>query len=60
SGVIHSMWTWMCQSRSFGLVPEHRVVGRALLVVFSWDCQERFFRKFRWKRLFQNLMTPMK
>lgn len=47
-------------SRSFGLVPEHRVVGRALLVVFSWDCQERFFRKFRWKRLFQNLTTPMK
>ncbi|MGN0234426.1 MAG: S26 family signal peptidase [Bacteroidaceae bacterium] len=46
-------------SRSFGLVPEHRVVGRALFVVFSWDSQERLFRRFRWSRMFHNLMIPI-
>ncbi len=47
-------------SRSFGLVPGHRVIGRAMFVVFSWDSDGKPFRKFRWSRMFHNLMKPMK
>lgn len=46
-------------SRSFGLVPARRVVGRALLVVYSWDGSARPLHRFRWHRMFHNLTAPM-
>lgn len=46
-------------SRSFGLVPESRVVGRALIVIFSWDKDARPGRRVRWHRLFHDLTKPL-
>ena len=46
-------------SRTFGLVPESRVVGRALIVIFSWDRDARPGRRVRWHRLFHDLTKPL-
>lgn len=45
-------------SRSFGLVPESHVVGRALIVIFSWDQDASLAKKVRWHRLLHNLTKP--
>ncbi len=46
-------------SRSFGLVPESRVVGRALIVIFSWDKYASPTKKVRWHRIFHDLTKPL-
>lgn len=38
-------------SRSFGLIPESLVVGRAKYVLFSWNNEAKGFNKFRWRRI---------
>jgi len=42
-------------SRSFGLIPESSVIGRAKYVLFSWDDEAPGLSKFRWKRLGFNI-----
>ena len=42
-------------SRSFGLIPENLVVGKAKYVLFSWDGEAKGLSKFRWKRLGFNI-----
>ena len=38
-------------SRSFGLIPESSVIGRAKYVLFSWDGEASGLSKFRWRRI---------
>lgn len=38
-------------SRSFGLVPDSMVIGKAQKVLFSWDSQAKGLSKIRWNRL---------
>ena len=41
-------------SRYWGFVPEDHIVGKATLVLFSWDKdQKSFFKKIRWNRMFK-------
>lgn len=40
-----------CDSRSFGLVPEEQVIGRAGVILFSWNAEEKGLRKIRWNRM---------
>ena len=42
-------------SRSFGLIPDSLVIGRAKYVLFSWDSEADDLNKFRWKRLGFNI-----
>lgn len=42
-------------SRSFGPIANNRIVGRAIMVVFSWDKDAAFLKKIRWKRMFRIL-----
>ncbi len=44
-------------SRSFGLIPESSVIGRAKYVLFSWDSEASGLSKFRWRRLGYNIST---
>lgn len=40
-----------CDSRSFGLVPEDHVIGRAGVILFSWDREVTGWQKMRWDRI---------
>ena len=43
-------------SRYWGFLPEHDVVGEALIIYLSWDSDVplyRIFHKIRWKRIFE-------
>ena len=43
-------------SRYWGFLPEHDVVGEALIIYLSWDSDiplYRIFHKIRWKRIFE-------
>lgn len=42
-------------SRLFGFVPEDHLIGRASLVWFSKDCEQRWNEGFRWERFFLRL-----
>ncbi len=39
-------------SRYWGFVPEDHIVGKPVLIWFSWDSAGKAFNKIRWKRLF--------
>ena len=42
-------------SRYWGFVPEDHIVGKASLIIFSWDKdQKSFFKKIRWNRMFKS------
>ena len=38
-------------SRSFGLVPDSMVIGKAKHVLFSWDGEAKGLNRFRWRRI---------
>lgn len=38
-------------SRSFGLVPDSLVIGRAKHVLFSWDNEAKGLQEIRWRRI---------
>ncbi len=40
-------------SRFWGFVPENHIVGKALLIWFSFDSQADFLHKIRWNRIFR-------
>lgn len=40
-------------SRFWGFVPENHIVGKALLIWFSFDSQADFIHKIRWNRIFR-------
>lgn len=42
-------------SRYWGFVPEDHIVGKALFIWMSWDKDESFLKKIRWKRLFNGI-----
>ena len=42
-------------SRSFGYIPESSVVGKVDRVLFSIDCDQKEFCRFRFFRLFHRL-----
>ncbi|HVV53675.1 MAG TPA: S26 family signal peptidase, partial [Mucilaginibacter sp.] len=45
----HNSW----DSRFWGYVPEDRVIGKAIITVFSTDSTKSFFNKIRWNRIFK-------
>ena len=38
-------------SRFWGFVPENHIVGKAIIVLCSFDSEESFFDKMRWDRI---------
>ena len=42
-------------SRFWGFVPEDHIVGKAVLIWFSWDKAKTWFNKVRWNRLFDTI-----
>lgn len=38
-------------SRNFGMIPDSLVIGRARLVLFSWDKEAAGLKKLRWNRI---------
>ncbi|MBF0310013.1 MAG: signal peptidase I [Magnetococcales bacterium] len=40
-------------SRYWGFVPEHRLVGKAVMLFLSWDSQEDWMNRLRWRRIGQ-------
>ncbi|MBN1184632.1 MAG: signal peptidase I [Bacteroidales bacterium] len=42
-------------SRYWGFVPEKSIVGKAVFVLFSWDPDAKWFRKFRWDRFLKRI-----
>lgn len=42
-------------SRCFGYIPEHDVVGRMRIVLLSWDSSATFFHKLRWNRFLNSI-----
>lgn len=42
-------------SRFWGYVPEDRIIGKALVTVFSTDSTRGFFDRIRWNRMFRGI-----
>jgi signal peptidase I len=42
-------------SRWFGYIPEHDVIGKMKLVLFSWDSRATILHKLRWNRIFHSI-----
>jgi signal peptidase I len=42
-------------SRYWGFVPEKNIIGKVVLVLFSLDPDEPWYRKFRWKRFLKRV-----
>ncbi len=40
-------------SRYWGFVPEDHIVGKAIIVLFSWDAQAKWYQKLRLNRFFK-------
>ena len=40
-------------SRFFGCIPEHAIVGNMGFILFSWDENASFLHKIRWNRIFR-------
>ena len=40
-------------SRFWGFVPEDHIIGKAVMIWFSFDKYGTFFNKIRWKRFFK-------
>jgi signal peptidase I len=38
-------------SRNWGFVPENHIVGKPVMVFFSWDKEKPLYKAFRWDRL---------
>jgi len=38
-------------SRHWGLVPEDHIIGKVGVVLFSFDPQEKWYKKIRWSKL---------
>jgi signal peptidase I len=42
-------------SRYWGFVPQDHIIGRAILIWFSADKKENFFRSIRWRRMLKRI-----